>query len=851
MAANKFATMLHRNTNKITLVLVYAILEWILIILLLLNSLFSYLITKFADYFGLKRPCIWCTRIDHILEPGKNKSSCRDLVCEAHVSEISKVGFCSNHHKLAESQDMCEDCSSSFQPDYVKLSQSFGFFPWMKQIGMIQDDGADNKAIMKVEEALKCSCCGVNLDNRFYPPCILIKPSLNVLQYDQKQDLATERRVGAEIVEDHTRSDIVLDHDEDEHESEENEGSHMVLEVDQGLDRKNEEVEKSCNCSVCDGGVEIVSYEISNLDLGLEKGKESLEEESLTVPQPKDADADGVDDDQVCQKSSVQVDCSRELTVEAPPIHLEFFIHGDDCRLIPVELVDSPAIENRNQSRYEVGSRRLNSSEDFILDFDKSAGAEAEPVVENWHISRDIVAEFSCQENDNVFKANAVESIQSMTRGKSSVLLQVEKENLEQNCLDVRFVQTAEDLTKDDNVEANMERRDEEQCSDASLAVSEDASQTQGEEFEAEVSIGTEIPDQEQVDEYESQDVPLDTNQEIQEDPSTSTVGFNVQDDSGCDKDEEFVEFKTMSLEVRMPTVNNHLPSLLELNENEEERVPDTPTSVESLHQLHKKLVLLDRKESGTEESLDGSAMSDIECGEVTIDKLKAALKSERKALSTLYLELEEERSASAIAANQTMAMINRLQEEKAAMQMEALQYHRMMEEQSEYDQEALQLLNELMMKREKEKQELEKELEIYRKKVHEYEVREKMMVSRRDGSMRSRTSSPCCSNAEDSDGLSVDLNHEAKEENGFYGHQECSNQNTPVDAVLYLEESLANFEEERLQILEQLKVLEEKLVVLNYEEEHCLDDAKSIEHICEENGMDTIMIIMMITKVR
>ncbi|KHN17964.1 hypothetical protein glysoja_035050 [Glycine soja] len=228
-----------------------------------------------------------------------------------------------------------------------------------------------------------------------------------------------------------------------------------------------------------------------------------------------------------------------------------------------------------------------------------------------------------------------------------------------------------------------------------------------------------------------------------------------------------------MSLEVKMPTVNNHLPSLLELNENEEEKVPYTPTSLESLHQLHKKLLLLERKESGTEESLDGSVISDIEGGEVTIDKLKSALKSERKALSTLYAELEEERSASAIAANQTMAMINRLQEEKAAMQMEALQYQRMMEEQSEYDQEALQLLNELMMKREKEKLELEKELEVYRKKVHEYEVREKMMMSRRDGSMRSRTSSPSCSNAEDSDGLSIDLNHEAKEENRFYSHQD------------------------------------------------------------------------------
>ncbi|KAK7368537.1 hypothetical protein VNO80_10564 [Phaseolus coccineus] len=829
MAANKFATMLHRNTNKITLVLVYAILEWILIILLLLNSLFSYLIIKFADYFGLKRPCIWCTRIDHIIESGKNKTSCRDLVCETHASEISKLGFCSNHQKLAESQDMCEDCSSSSQPDYVKLSRNFGFFPWMKQIGMIQDESADagDKAIVKVEEAMRCSCCGVNFDNRFYPPCILIKPSLNVLEYDQKQNLVTERGVGVEIDEDHTRSDIVLDHHEDGQGNGENKGSHMVVEVDQGLDRKDEEAEKSCDCSVCDASVDILCDEICKLDLGMEKGKETIEEESLNASKTMDDDAD---DDQGCEKSAAQVDCTREITVETPPKHLEFFIHGDDCRLIPVELVDSPATENRTHTRYMVGGERLNSSEDFILDFDMSADAEAKPLVENWHISGDIVAEFSCQENEN-----GAESVQLRTTGQSPLLSQVEEENLVQNCEDMRFFQPADDFTKDENVEANMERRDAEQCSDISLA-SEDASQMQGEEYEAEVSIGTEIPDQEQVDEYQSQDVLLDINQQIQEDPSTSTVRFNVQDESGDDKGEEFVEFKTLSIEVRMPTVNNHLPSLLVLNENEEEKVPDTPTSVESLHQLHKKLLLLERKESGTEESLDGSVISDIESGEVTMEKLKAALKSERKALSTLYAELEEERSASAIAANQTMAMINRLQEEKAAMQMEALQYQRMMEEQSEYDQEALQLLNELMMKREKEKQELEKELEIFRKKVHDYEVREKMVMSRRDDSMRSRTSSPSCSNAEDSDGLSVDLNHEAKEENGFYSHQECSNQNTPVDAVLYLEESLANFEEERLQILEQLKVLEEKLVILNYEEEHCSDDAKSVE-LSEENG--------------
>lgn len=289
-------------------------------------------------------------------------------------------------------------------------------------------------------------------------------------------------------------------------------------------------------------------------------------------------------------------------------------------------------------------------------------------------------------------------------------------------------------------------------------------------------------------------------------------------------------------IETSDKMIHNHLASTSELNENEEEKVPDTPTSIDSLHQLHKKLLLLDRRESGTEDSLDGgSVISDIDAGDgvLTVDKLKSALKAERKALNALYAELEEERSASAIAANQTMAMINRLQEEKAAMQMEALQYQRMMDEQSEYDQEALQLLNELMVKREKEKAEVEKELEFYRKRVQDYEAKEKMQMLRR----RSRTPSGSCSNAEDSDGISVDLSHEAKEDETFDNNQESGNQNTPADAVLYLEESLAGFEDERISILEQLKVLEEKLFTLNDEEEHHFEDIKSIDHLYQENG--------------
>ncbi|XP_076925935.1 putative myosin-binding protein 6 [Bidens hawaiensis] len=102
----------------------------------------------------------------------------------------------------------------------------------------------------------------------------------------------------------------------------------------------------------------------------------------------------------------------------------------------------------------------------------------------------------------------------------------------------------------------------------------------------------------------------------------------------------------------------------------------------------------------------------------VTVDSLMADLKAERLAVCRLYIELDEERKASAVAANQATVMITRLQEEKVAIQLKAIQNQRLMEEQAEYDHEVFQLLNELVMKQEKDNIELENKLEKYKEKV-------------------------------------------------------------------------------------------------------------------------------------
>ncbi|KAB2075543.1 hypothetical protein ES319_A07G228500v1 [Gossypium barbadense] len=101
--------------------------------------------------------------------------------------------------------------------------------------------------------------------------------------------------------------------------------------------------------------------------------------------------------------------------------------------------------------------------------------------------------------------------------------------------------------------------------------------------------------------------------------------------------------------------------------------------------------------------------------GENPLDTLKQEVDNYRNYINALSKELDEERNASAIAANQAMAMITRLQEEKAALRMEALQYLRMMEEQAEFDVDALEKANDLLTEKEKEIQDLEAELEYYK----------------------------------------------------------------------------------------------------------------------------------------
>ncbi|XP_020584939.1 uncharacterized protein LOC110027739 isoform X2 [Phalaenopsis equestris] len=93
------------------------------------------------------------------------------------------------------------------------------------------------------------------------------------------------------------------------------------------------------------------------------------------------------------------------------------------------------------------------------------------------------------------------------------------------------------------------------------------------------------------------------------------------------------------------------------------------------------------------------------------ISALKEALCNQILITKKLYVELEEEREASATAATEALSMILRLQREKAAEKMEASQYKRMAEERINHAEESLNILEEIIQQKDLEIQSLQFQL--------------------------------------------------------------------------------------------------------------------------------------------
>ncbi|KAH6819241.1 hypothetical protein C2S51_002844 [Perilla frutescens var. frutescens] len=97
---------------------------------------------------------------------------------------------------------------------------------------------------------------------------------------------------------------------------------------------------------------------------------------------------------------------------------------------------------------------------------------------------------------------------------------------------------------------------------------------------------------------------------------------------------------------------------------------------------------------------------------------LKEALCAQQQLLQKLYNELDAEREASATATNEALAVILRLQGEKAAVKMEAEQYKRLSEQKICHAEESLAIIEDVIYQKEMEVAALDYQVQAYRYKL-------------------------------------------------------------------------------------------------------------------------------------
>ncbi|KAL6579933.1 hypothetical protein OROMI_007957 [Orobanche minor] len=167
-----FKTFLERRLGKFPRLLIYAILEWMMIVLLFVDGLLAFICNEFAKYFELRIPCLLCTRIDHVLVQRNSSFYYNDSICDTHKKDISSLAYCHMHKKLSDIRSMCQCCLLSFatekDSDCDKYKSLVGILHKDIEYFVENDPNLLVKPMKKEDKGIsdeksgipKCSCCG-------------------------------------------------------------------------------------------------------------------------------------------------------------------------------------------------------------------------------------------------------------------------------------------------------------------------------------------------------------------------------------------------------------------------------------------------------------------------------------------------------------------------------------------------------------------------------------------------------------------------------------------------------------------------------------------------------------------
>ncbi|KAL5566915.1 hypothetical protein UlMin_030079 [Ulmus minor] len=670
-----------------------AFLEWVLILLLFIAAIFSYIITKFARGCKLQTPCLLCSRLDHVL--GKEKRGyCWGLMCRDHKSEVSSLVLCHAHNKLVDVHKMCESCLFSFAT--INRSNAETYRLLVGKLGEDFNSDIDEDSLLgDCDISLRirhCSCCNQPWVPRGHAQELvqtkLVGREADVAEHDQKVVKKGNLRPSVSIRSTDSRNSG-FDH-----------LSHIgYTELKIHSDTESEALFSD------DEEARALIHEASDFKDKL--SHQCIEPRTITL-----------DDDPALEKlinpesepktspfvSQVQVDAIEPLVCKSAESTV-FIGHGlEELNWQQVESkADIPLVAETTRPTTPPSSDAV--AETTSPTAPPSTDAVAETTRLTAPPSSDAVAETTCltapPSSDAVAEttpptsppsSDAVAETTLPTSPPSSdatgIPIEVSKESFEVTPCEVEQRSVAE--CGQVNTRGAMPATTTKTCLEANADASDSGQQVSN-----------------LLDLMDAYKLAVGNRGNKLGQLAEQWLG---KDSSRVSDDLKVLISQLSSTRGIEQSTNDISPKLSVKSDD----LKNSDSSNSLGMQILQKRISLERNESGL--SLDGSIVSEIE-GESVADRLKRQVEHDKKLMTALYKELEEERNASAIATNQAMAMITRLQEEKAALHMEALQYLRMMEEQVEYDDDELQKSNELLSEKEKEIQDLEAEIEFLRKK--------------------------------------------------------------------------------------------------------------------------------------
>ncbi|KAE8666917.1 hypothetical protein F3Y22_tig00112471pilonHSYRG00014 [Hibiscus syriacus] len=674
-----------RILKGFAIVLKSAACECFLIVLRFVDASFSYLLTRFARYCGLQSPCIVCSRLDHVFR-SEEPGYYWNLYCSKHRSEISSLIACNIHGKLVDGRCLCENCLSSHIEDTKSNS-------YMQRVSL-GNLGTDPAGI----GYYVCLCCnepwtpGKNAQG--LPP--IKSRGISVEKPNNNLPCRLRRRSGTKKIKEKCSAPAETRfgktgfdppfHDGYTELKITSESEHEIpFSEDEVSSCMVPDVYKSQKEYLVHSAPEAPSKRLCS-DLAKRKQSDASEHYDVRCFPP-----DVLSDNDVCDSNEQLADQRSNHSVLPEVISLDD-IPTSSC----LEKVDKPKSVDVKENSYETSSRKLAD----VTEASKN---------ENISINKDRALKLISKSSGADFETDRF--VDDIALVHPRVVYTPPVCGVEQS---EPMLVTGEPMPTYNNG-VNKDR---------SLPVQNSSAEG------IQLSFNN-CP--------ELQDNSDDFDEETNESNPSGVQSF----DNYFTETSEFGSLG-VNKEQSLPAQNSSEEGIhLRGHSDDDFEATDesNPYGVQSFDNY-----FTQRSDFGSLESLHESTFNEIE-GEDPVERLKRQNEHYRKCVNDLYKELEEERNASAIAANQAMAMITRLQEEKSALQMETLHYLRMMDEQADHDGDALDKANDLLSEKEKEIQDLEAELEFYRLNITDEALMEilpeaSINLTNRQASMESTTTS-------------------------------------------------------------------------------------------------------------